>query len=156
VMLLYASSRLVANLANIYMPIFLQESVHAKETMIALIPLVMSLSGVGSSFILKAMRKVIGKKASVMVGIVVGLLAATLSALPWMPEWALYCLAILWGFSGSLLVILSLAFGADIIGIRTVSLHILKEREKNLLLCDITLWVGFGIPSKVKRVVSDP
>ncbi|XP_064110613.1 major facilitator superfamily domain-containing protein 12-like [Macrobrachium nipponense] len=121
VMLLYANARLVANLANIYMPIFLQESVHARESMIALIPLCMSLSGVGASFLLKGMRKFIGKKACVVVGIVIGLVAATVSALPWMPEWALYCLSVLWGVSGSLLIVLSLAFTSDIIGVRTES-----------------------------------
>ncbi|XP_063595503.1 major facilitator superfamily domain-containing protein 12-like [Penaeus indicus] len=121
VSMLYACARLVANLANIYMPIYLQETVHAKETMIALIPLVMSLSGVGASFLLRLLRKGIGKKAATVVGIVVGLVASTVSALPWMPSWALFSVAVLWGVSGSLLVILSLTFAADLIGRSTNS-----------------------------------
>ncbi|XP_047485646.1 major facilitator superfamily domain-containing protein 12-like [Penaeus chinensis] len=121
VSMLYACARLVANLANIYMPIYLQETVHAKETMIALIPLVMSISGVGASFLLRLLRKGIGKKAATVVGIVVGLVASTVSALPWMPSWALFSVAVLWGVSGSLLVILSLTFAADLIGRSTNS-----------------------------------
>ncbi|XP_042220071.1 major facilitator superfamily domain-containing protein 12-like [Homarus americanus] len=119
--LLYACSRLVANLANIYMPIYLQETIHARQELIATVPLVMSLSGVGASFLLRSLRKCIGKKASVVVGIVIGLVAATVSALPWIPEFGMYIVAILWGTSSSILVIISLAFTADLIGRSTES-----------------------------------
>ncbi|XP_045603922.2 major facilitator superfamily domain-containing protein 12 [Procambarus clarkii] len=121
VTLLYGCARLVANLSNIYMPIYLQETIHAKQELIAVVPLVMSLSSVGSSFLLRALRKAVGKKASVVVGIVIGLVACTVSALPWMPLWGLFSVAVLWGVSGSLLVIISLAFTADLIGRNTDS-----------------------------------
>ncbi|XP_069938783.1 major facilitator superfamily domain-containing protein 12-like isoform X1 [Cherax quadricarinatus] len=119
VTLLYGCARLVANLSNIYMPIYLQETIHAKQELIAVVPLVMSLSSVGASFLLRALRKAVGKKASVVVGIVIGLVACTISALPWMPLWGVFSVAILWGVSGSLLVIISLAFTADLIGQNT-------------------------------------
>ncbi|XP_071513115.1 major facilitator superfamily domain-containing protein 12-like [Panulirus ornatus] len=121
VTMLYSASRLVTNLSTIYMPIYLQETLHARQELSAIVPLVMSLSGVGASFLLRALRKALGKKASVVVGILVGLLACTLSSLPWMPEWGVFSVAILWGSSGSLLVIISLAFTADLIGRSTNS-----------------------------------
>ncbi|KAG7170001.1 Major facilitator superfamily domain-containing protein 12-like 3 [Homarus americanus] len=60
-------------------------------------------------------------QASVVVGIVIGLVAATVSALPWIPEFGMYIVAILWGTSSSILVIISLAFTADLIGRSTES-----------------------------------
>ncbi|XP_076064572.1 major facilitator superfamily domain-containing protein 12-like [Oratosquilla oratoria] len=121
VSLLYTCARLVANLANIFMPIYLQETLHTREELIALIPLVMSLSGVAATIGLRFLRKGVGKKASYVVAVFIGLAASTGSSLPILPEWGVYCVAILWGLSGSLMIILSLAFTADLIGFCTDS-----------------------------------
>ncbi|KAK3882696.1 hypothetical protein Pcinc_012943 [Petrolisthes cinctipes] len=112
---LYACARLVANLANIYMPIYLEETLHTRQELIAVVPLVMSLSGVGASFFLRLLRKGLGKKSCLVVGIVVGLLGCTISSLTWMPEWLVYITAVLWGVSGSLMVVLSLALASSLI-----------------------------------------
>ncbi|CAL4094563.1 unnamed protein product, partial [Meganyctiphanes norvegica] len=118
---LYTCSRLVGNLANIFMPIYLQESIQAEETLIALVPLVMSLSGVVASVLLKYLRKGVGKKLSMGIAIFLGMAAAMWSSMSDQEEWSVYCIAILWGLSGSLMIVLSLAFTSDLIGLCTSS-----------------------------------
>ena len=63
-------------------------------------------------------------QASMVVAVVIGMAACSVSSLQYLPEWGIYCSAVLWGLSGSFMIILSLAFTADMIGYCTVILLI--------------------------------
>ncbi|KAB7497735.1 Major facilitator superfamily domain-containing protein 12 [Armadillidium nasatum] len=119
--LIYTSSRLVANMANIFMPVFLQESANVNQELITIIPLVMSLSGVAASILLKVFRKCASKKASMVIAIMIGFFACSIASVRPLSTYAIYLIAILFGLSSSILIILSLAFTADLIGYCTES-----------------------------------
>lgn len=118
--LLYTASRLISNLATIYTPIYVVETLHNRK-LIALVPLIMAMAGVGASFLLKVLKRVIGKKGSLAVGVVVGGAACAVAALPGLPPWMVLTLAALWGVSGSLMVVVTLAMAAKLIGENTDS-----------------------------------
>ncbi|XP_063847478.1 major facilitator superfamily domain-containing protein 12-like isoform X1 [Scylla paramamosain] len=113
--LLYTASRLISNLASIYTPIYVAETLHDRR-LIALVPLVMALSGVAASFLLKVLRRVVGRKGSLVVGVVVGGAACTVAALPGLPPWVVLSLAVLWGVAGALMVVVTLSMAARLIG----------------------------------------
>ncbi|KAF2353172.1 Major facilitator superfamily domain [Trinorchestia longiramus] len=134
VSMLYTSARLVSNLSNIYVPVYLQETGHSTQ-LIALVPLVMSLSGVIATVLLRSFRRCYGKKGSVLTAVLVGLVACLLvlfggsstpapppqatqpsTAVPQLTKGVVYVVASLWGLSSSMLMILSLALTADMIG----------------------------------------
>ncbi|XP_018025229.1 major facilitator superfamily domain-containing protein 12 [Hyalella azteca] len=131
--LLYTCSRLVCNVSSMYVPVYLQETQHSTE-LIALVPLVMSLSGVVATVLLRTFRKCSGKKGSVLTAVMVGLVACLLvlfggrtlpvpvapgTAAPLVTQLSqgvVYVVAALLGLSASMLMILSLALTADMIG----------------------------------------
>lgn len=86
------------------------------------------------------------QQSSLVVGIVVGLLATTISSLTWMPEWLVYITAVLWGVSGSLMVVLSLALAATLISTNVVSIvfqHILILDLYLIILCALIFSMSF-------------
>ncbi|XP_047489327.1 major facilitator superfamily domain-containing protein 12-like isoform X2 [Penaeus chinensis] len=116
---LYMGTRLFCNLTQAYIPIYLQDSLHLSEESVAYIPLVMYVSGFLTTMILKALNKIIGRKASFILGTLIGG-AACIGI--WLGEGEIYCKYILYvvtamlGAGGSIMLITSLSITADLIG----------------------------------------
>ncbi|XP_069990072.1 major facilitator superfamily domain-containing protein 12 isoform X4 [Penaeus vannamei] len=116
---LYMGTRLFCNLTQAYVPIYLQDSLHLSEESVAYIPLVMYVSGFLTTMILKALNKFIGRKASFILGTLIGG-AACIGI--WLGEGDVYCKYLLYvvtamlGAGGSIMLITSLSITADLIG----------------------------------------
>uniref|UniRef100_A0A452TNB1 Major facilitator superfamily domain containing 12 n=1 Tax=Ursus maritimus TaxID=29073 RepID=A0A452TNB1_URSMA len=79
--LLYMSTRLIVNLSQTYIAMYLTYSLNLPKKFIATIPLVMYLSGFCSSFLMKPVNKCIGRNLTYFVGLLVILAFAAWVAL---------------------------------------------------------------------------
>ncbi|XP_055945683.1 major facilitator superfamily domain-containing protein 12-like [Argiope bruennichi] len=124
VALLYMSTRLYVNLSQVYMPMYIEDTLELHKTKIATIPLVIFVSGFLSSFIVKFMRKLFGIKCTYFLGCILAIISCI-----WIyvgegesyGNYHLYGVAVLIGVAGSTLLIISLAFTSDLIANSTTS-----------------------------------
>ncbi|XP_040097850.1 major facilitator superfamily domain-containing protein 12 isoform X1 [Oryx dammah] len=120
--LLYMSTRLIVNLSQTYIAMYLTYSLHLPKRFIATIPLVMYLSGFCSSFLMKPVNKCIGRNMTYFVGLLVILAFAAWVALADELGVAVYVAAVLLGMGCATILVTSLAMTADLIGPHTVGL----------------------------------
>lgn len=119
VAVLYMATRLFCNLSQAFIPIYLQDHLHLPEESVAYIPLVMYISGFLMTTVMRALNKYIGRKASFMLGAVVGAAAAIALRLGHgeiYVNYLLYLVAALLGAGGSVMLVTSLSITADLIG----------------------------------------
>ncbi|KAK7086674.1 Major facilitator superfamily domain-containing protein 12 [Halocaridina rubra] len=117
--IIYLATRLYVNLYQVYMPLYIQETLNLSETYIASVPFAMFLAGFFSSLLMKYINKKIGRKCSFALGCIVGLggcLWIWLGAGNYYIYWGIFVVAALLGMGGSVLLITSLSFTADLIG----------------------------------------
>lgn len=116
---LYLATRLYVNLYQVYIPLYVQETLKLSETFIATVPFAMFLAGFLSSVSMKHINKQIGRKRSFAAGCIVGLggcLWVWLGEGSSYGQWGIFAVAALLGIAGSTLLITSLSFTADLIG----------------------------------------
>ncbi|XP_069336614.1 major facilitator superfamily domain-containing protein 12 isoform X2 [Eulemur rufifrons] len=118
---LYMSTRLIVNLSQTYMAMYLTYSLHLPKRFIATIPLVMYLSGFFSSFLMKPVNKRIGRNLTYFTGLLVILAFAAWVALADALGVAVYAAAVLLGAGCATILVTSLAMTADLIGPHTHS-----------------------------------
>ncbi|XP_068236544.1 major facilitator superfamily domain-containing protein 12-like [Palaemon carinicauda] len=117
--ILYLATRLYVNLYQVYIPLYVQETLNLGETFIATVPFAMFLAGFLSSVSMKHINKKIGRKRAFTAGCIVGLGGCLWV---WLGEgsnyghWGIFAVAALLGIAGSTLLITSLSFTADLIG----------------------------------------
>ncbi|XP_003788915.1 major facilitator superfamily domain-containing protein 12 isoform X1 [Otolemur garnettii] len=119
--MLYMSTRLIVNLSQTYMAMYLTYSLHLPKRFIATIPLVMYLSGFFSSFLMKPINKCIGRNLTYFTGLLVVLVFAAWVALADGLGMAVYGAAVLLGTGCATILVTSLAMTADLIGPHTHS-----------------------------------
>ncbi|XP_006898024.1 PREDICTED: major facilitator superfamily domain-containing protein 12 [Elephantulus edwardii] len=119
--LLYMSTRLIVNLSQTYMAMYLTYSLSLPKRFIATIPLVMYLSGFFSSFLMKPINRWIGRNLTYFTGLLVILAFAAWVALASGLGTAVYAAAALLGAGCATILITSLAMTADLIGPHTHS-----------------------------------
>ncbi|XP_026336838.1 LOW QUALITY PROTEIN: major facilitator superfamily domain-containing protein 12 [Ursus americanus] len=119
--LLYMSTRLIVNLSQTYIAMYLTYSLNLPKKFIATIPLVMYLSGFCSSFLMKPVNKCIGRNLTYFVGLLVILAFAAWVALADRLGVAVYVAAVLLGMGCATILVTSLAMTADLIGPHTHS-----------------------------------
>ncbi|KAM6216690.1 major facilitator superfamily domain-containing protein 12 [Rhynchocyon petersi] len=119
--LLYMSTRLIVNLSQTYMAMYLTYSLNLPKRFIATIPLVMYLSGFFSSFLMKPVNRWIGRNLTYFTGLLVTLIFAAWVALASGLGTAVYAAAALLGAGCATILITSLAMTADLIGPHTHS-----------------------------------
>lgn len=73
----YMPTRLFVNLSQIYIPLYLHESLKMPATSLAVIPLTMYLSSFITSLIIERLNTKLGRKISFLIGTVLGLSACT-------------------------------------------------------------------------------
>ncbi|XP_016018996.2 major facilitator superfamily domain-containing protein 12 isoform X1 [Rousettus aegyptiacus] len=119
--LLYMSTRLIVNLSQTYMAMYLTYSLNLPKKFIATIPLVMYLSGFFSSFLMKPVNKWIGRHMTYFTGLLLILAFAAWVALADRLGVAVYMVAVLLGMGCATILVTSLAMTADLIGPHTHS-----------------------------------
>ncbi|KAF5915394.1 hypothetical protein HPG69_012082 [Diceros bicornis minor] len=119
--LLYMSTRLIVNLSQTYIAMYLTYSLNLPKKFIATIPLVMYLSGFFSSFLMKPVNRCIGRNMTYFVGLLVILAFAAWVALVDELGVAVYVAAVLLGAGCATILVTSLSMTADLIGPHTHS-----------------------------------
>ncbi|XP_051827935.1 major facilitator superfamily domain-containing protein 12 isoform X2 [Antechinus flavipes] len=119
--MLYMSTRLIVNLSQTYMAMYLTYSLKLPKKFIATIPLVMYVSGFFSSFFMKPVNKCIGRNLTYFVGLLVILAFASWVALASFLGVAVYGAAVLLGVGSATILVMSLSMTADLIGSHTNS-----------------------------------
>ena len=120
--MLYMFTRLVVNISQIYIPMYVSGSLQLAKHYIAVIPLVMFVSSFLTSFIMKPVNALIGRKATYFIGSML-----VVASCCWM--WFLskhngllvIGSSILLGAGCSTILVTSLSITADLIGIHSVS-----------------------------------
>ncbi|XP_012277990.1 major facilitator superfamily domain-containing protein 12 [Orussus abietinus] len=119
VALVYMPTRLFVNLSQIYVPLYLHETLHMAATSLAVIPLTIFLSSFMTSLIIERLNTRLGRKISYFIGVVVALCACVCI---WLGQgsayvtYEIYLVAILLGMGGSIMLVTSLGVTADFIG----------------------------------------
>uniref|UniRef100_A0A8C3NIA5 Uncharacterized protein n=1 Tax=Geospiza parvula TaxID=87175 RepID=A0A8C3NIA5_GEOPR len=121
VAVLYMATRLIVNLSQTYIAMYLTNSLLLSKKYIATIPLVMYVSGFLSSFLMKPVNKWIGRNLTYFVGILVVLAFASWVALARPVGDEIYGLAVLLGAGSATILVTSLSMTADLIGTNTHS-----------------------------------
>lgn len=120
----YMATRLFANLSQVYIPLYLHESLNMQAESLAVIPLVMLLSSFGVSLFIKFLNKKLGRKLAYLLGAVFGILACLWIKLGQgdaYTKYEIYGVAVLLGAGSSVMVVTSLGITADLIGPNTES-----------------------------------
>lgn len=119
--LLYMSTRLIVNLSQTYIAMYLTYSLNLPKKFIATIPLLMYVSGFCSSFLMKPVNRSIGRNLTYFVGLLAILAFAAWVALADRLGVAVYAAAVLLGMGCATILVTSLAMTADLIGPHTHS-----------------------------------
>ncbi|XP_063003267.1 major facilitator superfamily domain-containing protein 12 [Elgaria multicarinata webbii] len=121
VAMVYMSTRLIVNLSQTYIAMYLTNSLFLPKKYIATIPLVMYISGFLSSFLMKSLNRLIGRNFTYMLGLLIILAFASWIALAGQLGAEVYGAAVLLGTGSATILVTSLSMTADLIGTNTHS-----------------------------------
>ncbi|XP_060088757.1 major facilitator superfamily domain-containing protein 12 isoform X1 [Heteronotia binoei] len=121
VALLYMATRLIVNLSQTYIAMYLTNSLMLPKKFIATIPLVMYISGFLSSLLMKTVNKRIGRNLTYFLGLLIVLAFASWVALMGNMGVEVYGAAVLLGAGSATILVTSLSMTADLIGTNTHS-----------------------------------
>ncbi|XP_054452421.1 major facilitator superfamily domain-containing protein 12a [Anoplopoma fimbria] len=121
VALLYMSTRLMVNLSQTYISMYLINTLMLPKKFIATIPLVMYLSGFLSSFIMKPVSKLLGKCLTYFVGLLLIMAFSYWVLLDDKMGERVYGAAVLLGAGSATVLVISLSMTAELISNQTQS-----------------------------------
>ncbi|XP_034039097.1 major facilitator superfamily domain-containing protein 12-like [Thalassophryne amazonica] len=121
VAVLYMSTRLIVNLSQTYISMYLTNTLGLPKNFIATIPLVMYLSGFLSSFIMKPISKRIGKSLTYFLGLLLILAFSYWVLLDGRMGQRVYGAAVLLGAGSATIMVISLSMTAQLIANQTQS-----------------------------------
>lgn len=121
VAVLYMCTRLIVNLSQTYIAMYLTNSLNLPKNFIATIPLIMYVSGFLSSFVMKPINKWIGRNLTYCVGLVLIFIFAYWILVDKHISTSIYALAVLLGIGSATILVTSLSMTADLIGTNTQS-----------------------------------
>ncbi|XP_073180437.1 major facilitator superfamily domain-containing protein 12 isoform X2 [Lepidochelys kempii] len=121
VAMLYMATRLIINLSQTYIAMYLTNSLMLPKKFIATIPLVMYISGFLSSFLMKPINRWIGRNLTYFMGLLIILAFASWVALDIQLGAEVYGVAVLLGAGSATILVTSLSMTADLIGSNTHS-----------------------------------
>ncbi|KAL2089365.1 hypothetical protein ACEWY4_014053 [Coilia grayii] len=121
VALLYMSTRLIVNLSQTYVSMYLTNTLLLPKNYIATIPLVMYVSGFASSLIMKPFSKLIGKSMTYFAGLLLIMAFGYWALLDTRMGSSVYGAAVLLGTGSATILVMSLSLTADLIGDQTQS-----------------------------------
>ncbi|XP_017765977.1 PREDICTED: major facilitator superfamily domain-containing protein 12-like [Eufriesea mexicana] len=116
---IYMPTRLFVNFSQIYVPLYLHESLNMAATSLAIIPLIMYLGSFIMSLIIERLNTKLGRKISYCFGVVLGVCACI-----WIRfgndltyvKYQIYPVSLILGSAGSIMLVTSLGIIADFIG----------------------------------------
>nr|XP_060641168.1 major facilitator superfamily domain-containing protein 12 [Anolis sagrei ordinatus] len=121
VAMLYMATRLIVNLSQTYIAMYLTNSLLLPKRYIATIPLVMYISGFLSSFLMKTVNRLIGRNLTYFLGLLIILAFASWLTLVDRIGVEIYGAAVLLGAGSATILVTSLSMTADLIGSNTHS-----------------------------------
>ncbi|KAM9469683.1 major facilitator superfamily domain-containing protein 12-like isoform 3-T4 [Clarias gariepinus] len=121
VAVLYMCTRLIVNLSQTYISMYLTNTLLLPKKYIATIPLVMYLSGFVSSLIMKPFNKLIGKSMVYFVGLVLIMVFSYWALMDTHMGDGVYGAAVLLGAGSATILVMSLSMTADLIADQTQS-----------------------------------
>lgn len=120
VAVLYMCTRLFVNLSQTYITLYLQESLKLPKNSVAIIPLVVYVSGLVASIFMKLLNKKAGRRVSFVLGVIFAIgfciwifLGGTSAGYA---THQLYAVACLMGIGGTVMLVTCLSITADLIG----------------------------------------
>ncbi|CAG0892768.1 unnamed protein product [Darwinula stevensoni] len=116
---LYMASRLFCNLVQSFINLYLQITLHMPAESVAIIPLVIFLSGFFSTFLIERSNEALGRVVTFTIGGVLGMTASVWVSLGVASEnfqYQVYTIAVLYGYSTTAVVVTALNLTADLIG----------------------------------------
>ncbi|XP_064608121.1 major facilitator superfamily domain-containing protein 12-like isoform X2 [Liolophura sinensis] len=113
---IYMCTRLVVNISQVYLPMYLTESLKENKEFIAIIPLVVYVSGFFTSLLMRFVNKILGRKLTFALGAVL-IVASSVALYCIQPSASkyVYGAAVLIGIGGSTMSVTALAMTADLI-----------------------------------------
>ncbi|XP_055722035.1 major facilitator superfamily domain-containing protein 12-like isoform X2 [Salvelinus fontinalis] len=118
---LYMSTRLIVNLSQTYISMYLTNTLMLPKKYIATIPLVMYVSGFASSFIMRPISKLIGKCMTYFVGLLLIMGFSYWVLVDDQMGDRIYGASVLLGVGSATILVMSLSMTADLIGDQTQS-----------------------------------
>lgn len=122
VALVYMCTRLFVNISQVYLPMYLTETVQLDKVTIANVPLVCFASSFVTAGVLRMVDNALGRILTYLLGACFGLGAACfVYFIPREHTWMVYLAAMIIGIGGAFMLVTSLSIVADLIGDTTGS-----------------------------------
>ncbi|XP_071086621.1 major facilitator superfamily domain-containing protein 12-like isoform X1 [Haliotis cracherodii] len=119
---LYMCTRLYVNLSQVYLPMYLVETLQLNKTNIAIVPLIVYVCGFFTSLVMKPVNKLLGRKVTYIIGVVFAVGSCVwIHFITSSSTMQVFGAAVLMGIGGTTMLITSLAMTADLIGDNTES-----------------------------------
>ncbi|KAK3739262.1 hypothetical protein QZH41_008453, partial [Actinostola sp. cb2023] len=113
----YMCARLVVNVSQSYLPLYLTETLNFRKEAIAYFPLVALIGGVLTTFLVRILSKKLGQKITYIIGGTISVGACVWFYLQSVDmRNAVYAGIVLYGSGGSVMLVTSLSMIADIVG----------------------------------------
>lgn len=120
----YMCSRLFINLTQVFITLYLHESLSMVASALAIVPLIMYVGSLVTSLIVGPINKVFGRKITYFFGAILGLSACAIIRIgkgTLYTKYLIYLVASLLGSASSIVLVSSLGITTDLIGTRTNS-----------------------------------
>nr|XP_023021993.1 major facilitator superfamily domain-containing protein 12-like [Leptinotarsa decemlineata] len=120
----YMSSRLFVNLTQVFVPLYLHETLDMAASSLALVPLIMFIGSFFTSLIIERVNRCLGRKLTYFLGALLGVVACIWIKFgqgSYYVDYYIYVVALLIGSAGSIVLVTSLGVTTDFIGEKTNS-----------------------------------
>nr|CAH7727472.1 unnamed protein product [Callosobruchus chinensis] len=125
----YMSSRLFVNLTQVFIPLYLHETLEMPASSLASVPLIMFVGSLVTSLFIEKINRCCGRKLTYTLGALLGIVACVwirIGSEPELPvDWphrlCVYSIGLLIGSGGSIVLVSSLGVTTDLIGEKTDS-----------------------------------
>ncbi|KAG7310933.1 hypothetical protein JYU34_003773 [Plutella xylostella] len=118
----YMSTRLVVNVSQVFIPLYLHQTLALPARSLAVVPLTMYLGSLSAAAVQRAAPRSLSRKVNYLFGAL-----CTLVAIVWIfvgsgesyKVYEIYAVAVLIGFGGAIMLVTSLSLTADLVGSQT-------------------------------------
>uniref|UniRef100_A0A1Y1LD93 Major facilitator superfamily (MFS) profile domain-containing protein n=1 Tax=Photinus pyralis TaxID=7054 RepID=A0A1Y1LD93_PHOPY len=118
----YMATRLFVNLSQVFIPLYLHETLNMVASALALIPLIMYIGSFVTSMCIEKLNRSFGRRFAYVIGSALSLVACCWIGVrsgPQYTDYEIYVVAVLFGAGGSIILVTSLGITADLIGDKT-------------------------------------
>lgn len=118
---LYMTARMFFNILQMFIVFYVQDTLHLSKANIAVVPLVILISGFVTSLRVKQVNERLGRKMSHLIGLVLGVLVSVIVFVGTHQAsvfkiYQVYAIAILYGMSSTVIQVTSFGMAADFVG----------------------------------------